>query len=150
MFDKKGAVSDVKKLLFIFPIIIGISLIVIGACVEIPSTKLEDSVLNLDDEDYSTGDYSLIDEYVNGDAYNYIIGASLVGGQISGATVSKTIYYTGGAICLCIGMLMYVLIPKGESKKAKEIEKINPSVLPPTPVKKNSESSNTTENENKA
>lgn len=37
-------------------------------------------------------------EYVGGDAYNYIIEASLRGGEIAGAIISKAIYYACAAI----------------------------------------------------
>ena len=48
--------------------------------------------------------YSYIEEYVGGDAYNYITGASLVGGHIAGAMAAKSIFAVGGLILLAMGI----------------------------------------------
>lgn len=46
---------------------------------------------------YSSDGY---EEYVGGDAYNYIIEASLRGGQIAGQIAMKSVFIVGGAILL--------------------------------------------------
>ena len=80
-------------------LIIGIILIMAGISIKIPSDQLTT---------YSfLGDtYTQIEEYVGGDAYNYIIGAALVGGQIAGAKIQKAVYISVGLLILCIGLLM--------------------------------------------
>lgn len=57
----------------------------------------------------SMTDTLTIDEYVGGDAYNYIIGASLVGGRISGFIAGKTVATVAGAMCVCAGAVMLVI-----------------------------------------
>ncbi len=90
----------------IAPIIIGIILIIIGIIIRLPGgalTTREDR--DGDSTDYYVFDdkYSSIDEYVGGDAYNYIIGASLVAGKLAGAMAMRAIFIVGGCICCCIG-----------------------------------------------
>lgn len=70
---------------YMCPIIIGILLVLIGLIIRVPGGALT-TYKSLDGESaggYYAFDnrYSSIDEYVGGDAYNYIIGASLVAGK---------------------------------------------------------------------
>lgn len=44
-------------------------------------------------------------EYVGGDAYNFIIEAALRGGQISGAKVTKCVYVAVGTLISCIAAM---------------------------------------------
>lgn len=97
-----------KKLAWI-PIAFGIILLLIGLLVKVPGGALTTKEsLNGQATDYYLFDktYSAIDEYVGGDAYNFIIGASLVAGRMSGAMVSRSVYIAGGLICICIGVMM--------------------------------------------
>ena len=55
----------------------------------------------LDDKD----GYSAIEEYVGGDAYNYIIGASLVAGKTSGIIAMKSIFIAVGWLIVCMGLI---------------------------------------------
>lgn len=49
-------------------------------------------------------------EYVGGDAYNLIIEASILGGEISGAQISKTIYTVfGWSLIIAGGILIQIL-----------------------------------------
>ena len=92
------------------PIIIGIILILVGLFIQIPggvlttynfqNGKSADGYYAFDDK------YSTIDEYVGGDAYNYIIGASLVAGKTAGIIAAKAVAIVGGVICLCMGVTM--------------------------------------------
>ncbi len=99
----------------VFSIILGIILILIGLIIPIPGGALT-TYKSLDGEstDYYTFDnrYSSIDEYVGGDAYNYIIGSSLVSGRISGTITAKAICVVGGSICLCLGLMLKSLQEK--------------------------------------
>lgn len=58
----------------------------------------------------SSDGYSYIREYVGGDAYNYIMGASLVAGHISGTIAMKAVFITVGVLVACIGLLAFVFI----------------------------------------
>lgn len=92
---------------FFFSIVLGVILIAVGLLWRIPGEALttRTSLNGESTENYVRGNtYSAIDEYVGGDAYNFIIGASLVAGEITGVLVSKTICVVGGALCICMGM----------------------------------------------
>lgn len=79
-------------------IVLGIILIVLGIVIRIPSKELTTYKL-------LEGEYSIIDEYVGGDAYNYIIGASLVAGNIAAAKISKSLFIAVGVLVMCIGLI---------------------------------------------
>ena len=79
-------------------IVLGVILIVLGIVIRIPSKELTTYKL-------LEGEYSVIDEYVGGDAYNYIIGASLVAGNIAAAKISKAIFIAVGVLVMCIGLI---------------------------------------------
>ena len=100
------------KKAYLCPIIIGVILILAGLFIRVPGGALTTyGFLNGDKADgYNFDDqYSSIDEYVGGDAYNYIIGASLVAGKISGTMTTKAILSVGGTLCLCVGITMKLL-----------------------------------------
>lgn len=100
---------------YICPIAIGLILILIGLFLPIPGGALTTyEVLDGDKtEDYVFDDkYSAIDEYVGGDAYNFIIGATLIAGKISGTMTTKAIFIVGGALCLCLGITLALLQKK--------------------------------------
>lgn len=48
--------------------------------------------------------YDVVD-YVGGDAYNYIMEASLRGGQIAGAMITKAVYTAVGLLISCVSVL---------------------------------------------
>lgn len=100
---------------FLFPILLGLILILAGIFLPIPGGALTTSKYsNGEKTDYYVFDdkYSSIDEYVGGDAYNYIIGASLVAGKMSGAITAKAVFIAGGAVCLCLGVTLKALQKK--------------------------------------
>ena len=91
-----------KKNAHVYLMIIGLVLILASLVIQIPGGALTTyQSLNGDKANYYSFDnkYSTIDEYVGGDAYNYIIGACLVAGKTAGAMASKAIFFVGGAIC---------------------------------------------------
>lgn len=88
-----------KKICSLLAMIIGITLFVVGYKTEIPSKKLT-TYSFMEDEGYSA-----VDEYVNGDAYNYIIGASLISGKIAAAKIEKVIFISTGTLIFTIGIL---------------------------------------------
>lgn len=94
------------------PIIIGAILIIIGLAVHIPGAALTtyESLDGKHTDNYVWDDkYSSIDEYVGGDAYNYIIGATLVAAKISGTIAAKAVFIVGGFICICFGLTLILL-----------------------------------------
>ena len=100
---------------YMIPIIVGIILILIGLFIQIPGGALTTSeFLDGEEAEYHVFDnkYSSIDEYVGGDAYNFIIGASLVAGKISGTMTTKAVFIVGGALCLCLGITLELLQKK--------------------------------------
>lgn len=88
-----------KKKISISVIVIGAILFIVGLFTQIPSKELTTYEL-LDDK------YSVIEEYVGGDAYNYIIGASLVGGEIAGAKAQKAVFISVGLLIICLGLCL--------------------------------------------
>lgn len=99
-----------------FIIFVGIVLLCIGLFMRIPGKELTTN-------SFMGDEYSVIEEYVGGDAYNYIIGAALVGGEIAGAMTQKAIYIGIGLLIICIGLIVYAY---GHSKSLeKETAQIN-------------------------
>lgn len=91
---------EMKKCVPIVMIIMGIILFSVGLGLPVPQKELTSSI---DTAKY--GGKSLIEEYVGGDAYNYIIGAALVGGEIAGVKAQKAIYISTGLLIACLGAL---------------------------------------------
>ena len=61
-----------------------------------------------------------VEEYVGGDAYNYIIEGEIRAGEIAGTKASKTIYIIGGSI---VGMMsLLVLGYETDKKKIAEVK----------------------------
>lgn len=90
----KNKKNKTPKLIIAF----GIFLILIGLFMKVPGNHLVT---------YSSHDNrnSEIEEYVGGDAYNYIIGASLVAGRIAGTMAAKAILVVGGSLIICMTLL---------------------------------------------
>lgn len=103
------------------PIIFGVILILAGLLIPVPGGALT-TYKGLDGasaDGYTFDDrYSAIDEYVGGDAYNFITGASLVAGKISGTMAEKAVFISAGALCLCAGITMRLLAKKTVPKKS--------------------------------
>lgn len=117
-----------RKKAYMFPILVGAVLILIGLFLKIPGGALT-TYGSLDGESagsYYVFDkkYSAIDEYVGGDAYNYIIGASLVAGKTAGMIAARAITMVGGAICVCFGVTLMLSQEKApdQTETAKTVE----------------------------
>ena len=87
-----------KKVGILF-LLVGLAVLIWGLSKKIPSKKLTTNT-------YSNG--TEIEEYVNGEAYNYIIGAALTGGEISGAKAQKSIYISTGIILMTVGIAFLI------------------------------------------
>lgn len=105
-----------NKFFSVFAMVIGIILFIVGLTIKIPSKELST-------HSFMSNEYSVIEEYVGGDAYNYIIGASLVGGEIAGAKTQKAIFISMGSLVFVIGMLAYSF----SKEKIKKSANINAS-----------------------
>jgi len=98
---------DVKKTVLsnVIPVgclVVGIILFFVGLGISVPS-------------DYISS-YSMT-EYVGGDAYNFIIEASLRGGRIAAAQISKGIYICVGLLIACVSALkINVVKPSKENE----------------------------------
>lgn len=94
-------------------ITIGVILFCVGLFKQIPSKQLKTYS--------SSSQYSVIEEYVGGDAYNYIIGAALVGGEIAGAMTQKAVFMSVGALIFCIGLVMLAQWRGNEPDAEKQV-----------------------------
>ena len=89
-----------RKKVSVCIIVIGVILFAVGLFLKTPSRELTTySVLK--------DKYSVIEEYVGGDAYNYIIGASLVGGEIAGVKAQKAVFISIGLLITCLGLYTF-------------------------------------------
>ena len=121
-FQRETYISLAVKRAAIFPIILGIVFIVIGLFIPVPGGALT-TYSWMDGERAETFEfdnrYTAIDEYVGGDAYNYVIGASLVAGKMSGYIAAKATLFVVGAVCVCGGMIM-IVVAGGMNRTKKE------------------------------
>ncbi len=122
-----GVLKMKKSSAFVIPLIFGIVLIIAGLAIRIPGgalTTYED--LNGETSGAYVFDdcYSAIDEYVGGDAYNYIIGASLVSGSRTASTITKCLCILTGVLCLCASCVIFVVLrpntPEAEADGSTE------------------------------
>ena len=81
-----------KKAAGIIGLILAIGFVVLGFTTTIP------------DKYISSYGSNKMTEYVGGDAYNFIIEASLRGGEISGALTAKAIYFAVAAVLTVISL----------------------------------------------
>lgn len=115
MKGKKSKIRILKP--HIYLIAIGIILVLIGLFIRVPGAALttRESLDGVSTAYYVLGNsYSAIDEYVGGDAYNYIIGATLVAAKITGAMTARAIFIVGGLICFALGLALKSLMNKDE------------------------------------
>lgn len=84
-----------KNIAAIICFIVGIVLLIKGLSTSVPSSHIS---------------FYGLTEYVNGDAYNYIIESALRGSRIVSAQVVKALYITVGALISCIAVLKIELV----------------------------------------
>lgn len=104
-----------KNKAYLYLMIIGIVLVVIGVFAQVPGgalTTYETLDGDLTDGYAFDNKYSTIDEYVGGDAYNYIIGATLVSGKIAGMMIVKAIFIASGLMSMGFGLTLKTLFKK--------------------------------------
>lgn len=93
--------------------IIGIALFIYGCTIKIPSEKLSY---------YGYNNTSKIEEYVGGDAYNYIIGAEIVGSKIVAAKPKEQSSFVSG--CLWRHLAVLLLHTKKENTQKRNQKKL--------------------------
>lgn len=115
----------IQKLVGTVILLAGVALLIVGLTLQVPGTYLT-TYASLDGAAIDGDTASSIREYVGGDAYNYIIGASLVGAKISGVMIAKVVYTAIGTLIICFG-LACLFCGRKETKelcrKGKESEK---------------------------
>lgn len=109
---------------------IGVLLVCIGLFMPVPSKELTTYSFMADEG------YSVIEEYVGGDAYNYIIGASLIGGEIAGTKAQKAIFTVAGLLFICTSMVLadlhgknYISLETRTDPEEKQTENTSESSL---------------------
>ena len=87
-------------------ILLGSVLLIYGFKLEVPSGIMQ---------------FGEVPEYVGGDAYNYIMEASLRGGEIAAATISRAIYICVGSVLALISTAgaAFVLVKLSKEEAAK-------------------------------
>lgn len=87
-----------RKFVGIVGLLVAIALLVAGFCIAVPD-KYIPSWKDLDEGG--------MEEYVGGDAYNFIIEAGLRGGEIAGATISKAVCFAASGIALILALYAF-------------------------------------------
>ena len=111
----------IQKLVGTVILLAGVALLIVGLTLQVPGTYLT-TYASLDGAAIDGDTASSIREYVGGDAYNYIIGASLVGAKISGLIMAKAVYTAAGVLLICLGLICLFCGPK--EPRIKKPEKI--------------------------
>lgn len=111
----------IQKLVGTVILLAGVALLIVGLTLQVPGTYLT-TYTSLDGVAIDGDTASSIREYVGGDAYNYIIGASLVGAKISGLIMAKAVYTAAGVLVICLGLICLFCGPK--EPRIKKPEKI--------------------------
>lgn len=102
-----------KKIAFTL-IGLGIVLVLMGVIKQVPPSYLV-TTSSSNGVDFGSVAAS-VTEYVGGDAYNYIIGAAVVGPQVAAVKIIKWILIVGGILVACIGCLLYGMAESMENK----------------------------------
>ena len=93
--------------------VIGLILILVGLATTVPDDIIQTNVRNRERGGY--------ERYVGGDAYNFMIEASIRSGEIAGRTASRAIYMTGGAILFTGSLMVFgVFLEKEKWNKQPE------------------------------
>lgn len=102
-----------KKTISVIMMVIGSALFIVGLFTKIPNKKLSTWF-------YEEDTHSVVEEYVGGDAYNYIIGASLVGRRNCRRKAQKAIFISIGSLIFSLGLLALPLQEENADKTKKD------------------------------
>ena len=101
----------------IIGIIIGLVLAMMGLMTNIPDDIIRTGFMGRDNRD--AGGYQ---RYVGGDAYNFIIEASIRGGEIAGGRSARAIYLTGGMMVSTTSLIaLGVALDKEKKHTASQV-----------------------------
>lgn len=92
----------VKLIASLVGVILGVILVISGLGTTIPERILP-SFVGRFTEQAQIGEGT--PEYVGGDAYNFVIEASIRGGEIAGATIARAVYLSIGVLTTSVGMI---------------------------------------------
>lgn len=95
-------------------VVVGIVLFIVGMSLKLPSKKL-------DYYSYSDNTYE-VEEYVGGDAYNYIIAASQWAGEYSARSTEKTLYICFGVALTAFGGIMHEIQRRKDTQETVQDE----------------------------
>ena len=87
-----------RKFVGIVGLLVAIALLVAGFCIAVPDNYIPS---------WKDLDQGGMEEYVGGDAYNFIIEAGLRGGEIAGATISKAVCFAASGIALILALYAF-------------------------------------------
>ena len=101
------------KMFSVIGIVIGLLFAIIGLTTTVPDDIIQTGTFARGNREQ--GGYQ---EYVGGDAYNFIIEASIRGGEIAGGRTARATYLTGGVIMIT-GSLISLGASLDQEKKVK-------------------------------
>ena len=110
------------KIFSIVGIVIGLLFAIIGLATTVPDDIIQTGVLSRDNRD--RGGYH---RYVGGDAYNFIIEASIRGGEIAGGRSARATYLTGGFI-MATGSLIALGVSLDKEKEREQMKQLSPNL----------------------
>lgn len=120
----------ILKIAICLLMIASLTLFIVGISLKTPSSHLTDSYF---------GDSSHIERYVGGDAYNYIIGANLVGAEITGVMIQKAVFIVSGVLLFFFGIALIGIksyfdekMISNDTKQTSAIDAISNSTLDET------------------
>lgn len=102
-----------KSIASLVGIILGIILLISGFATTVPDRMLPSFVSRSEREETGEG----TPQYVGGDAYNFLMEASIRSGEIAGARTARAIYISSGVLLITISAMTFV----GEFDQKKEI-----------------------------
>jgi len=93
-----------KSIVSLVGIALGVILMIVGMATSTPDRILPRFVSRSSVE-ASRGEGT--PEYVGGDAYNFLIEASIRGGEIAGAQTARAVYVSTGALLIVVGGISF-------------------------------------------
>lgn len=95
---------------------IGVICLVFGLAFPMPGEQLITIESSLDEKVANSfaSRYFSVEDYFSGDNYNYMIGASILGGHIAGAMATKSIFVAVGLVLVCLGCFLLIFSLSGK------------------------------------
>ena len=93
-----------KSIAGLIGVALGVILLFMGFATTSPERIVPSFVSRFSDE-AQTGEGT--PEYVGGDAYNFLIEASIRGGEIAGARTARAVYLSVGALTITVGAVAF-------------------------------------------